>query len=191
MNDDRLKALVREIGANLPVPRTASLELGRRVRRLYRRRQRRRLMLAGAALLFLGAVLALELPVDPRGNLAGPARTIPPVSKADRARTNDERRAARSEIEREQWIVDRLLAAERIDRLAEKVREEEADRDRGDFLGGPLDRVAVAVLLTGDRRAKLPGGAERAREDYALVMQLFPRTAWADEAQKRLNTLIQ
>jgi hypothetical protein len=191
MNDDYLESLLRAAGRTAGPYASVPPGLAQRVRRLCRRRQRQRLMVAGAAFLLLGAMLARELPVGPGGNPAGPARTSPPVSKTDRVPTNDEPRVARSEIEREEWIVERLLAAERIDQLAEKVREEEANGDHYDAAGGQLDRVAVAVLLKGDRRAKRPSGAERAREDYLLVTELFPRTAWADEAQRRLNTLNQ
>ena len=191
MNDDYLESLLRAAGRTAAPHASLSPGLAQRVRRLYRRRQRRKLIVAGACLLLLGAVLARGFLVGLGGNLAGPARTSPPVAKADGVRPNDGPGVDGSEIKREEWTVERLLAAERIDQLAEKVHNEEASRDHSDVLDEQLDRVAIAVLLTADRRAKQPGGAERAREDYVLVTQLFPSTTWADEAQKRLKNLHQ
>ena len=55
-----------------------------------------------------------------------------------------------------------------------------------DELVGP---AAAAYLVDGDRKRAAGLPAASARDDYNRVVELFPGTAWADQAKARLALL--
>jgi hypothetical protein len=166
-----------------------SQELAGRVRVLYRRRQRRKLALVAVAIFGFTGLLWHGLAGRQGGELARSVRENPTVPSAITAHADDRLREARKQIEREEWIVERLLAAERVRRLTARAEATTSGRDRQPALSEQVGQAAMAILLTADRRAKQPESVQAAKEDYRYVAQLFPKTIWADRAGERLAAL--
>ncbi|MGO9113285.1 MAG: hypothetical protein ACLP9L_28980 [Thermoguttaceae bacterium] len=160
------------------------------MRVLYRRRQRRKLALALAvtALFGLGGLLwhgladrhGSELAKSVSENPAVPAKTVP---------ADDRLHEAKKQIDREELIVECLLAAERVRRLTTTAETATIGLDRQLLLDEQVGQAAMAVLLTGDQRAKQPDSVQTAREDYVCVTKVFPNTIWAERAGERLAAL--
>jgi len=105
------------------------------------------------------------------------------------ARVEERSQDARRLIDREESIIQRLLAAERVGRLANKANVAAIILDAKLRRDEQLGQAAMTVLLTADRREKLRGGVRASREDYVCVMQVFPNTIWAEAAGRRLAAL--
>jgi hypothetical protein len=190
MNDARLKALIEEADASLPAQSASSPDFAGRVRALHRRRQRRKLVFAIAALVGVGGLLWHELAGRPSGELAKSVPVEKPAAPTANAVAAEERlRETRKQIDREELIIERLLAQERARRLAAAVEAAPIAFDRQLLVAEQVGQAAMALLLTGDQRANRPGGAQAARDDYVLVMQVFPNTIWAQRAGERLAAL--
>ena len=191
MNDDRLKALIEMADIDFPARDVSPLELADRVRVLHRQRQRRKLALAVAvaALFGLGGLLWNGLADRHGGELA---KTVPenlPAPLVITVRADERLQEASKEIDREELIVERLLTAERVRRLTATVETATIGRDRQPLLDEQVGQAAMAILLTGDQRAKQPDNVQAAREDYVCVTKVFPNTIWAELAGERLAAL--
>jgi hypothetical protein len=189
MNEDRLRALIEHADAEPPAPEISSHALASRVRVLYRRRRRRRLAIAAAALLLCGVLLWQRLPGRQTGQLAGPTPPAPAIPAAEVAGAAEHLRAAVQQVEREEQIVEYLLAVERLRRLSDTARNMKPAVGREEFLDEQVGRAATAILLSGDRNSQRPEDISSARKDYACVVQLFPNTVWAERAKERLAAL--
>jgi hypothetical protein len=189
MQDDLLKNLIREADARPQAAGGNPAEFAARVRAVYLRRRRRGLAATAAALVLAGC---LFWRIVPQGRVPPGQQPSPEVAIAtgmEPAHSEPPLHAPVEQIVREERIVQRLLLAERVRRLASEAEEisgrmtPPASRDE---LVGP---VAAGYLVSGDhkRAAGLP--AASARGDYARVIELFPDTIWADQAKARLASL--
>jgi hypothetical protein len=189
MNDDQLRSLIEQADVDPPGPDTGSLELAGRVRVLYRQRQRRKLALAGAAVLLIGGLLWHGLTDRENGEMAKPSPEPEVVQPMQTAQAGDRFREARDQIDHEERILDRLLMAERARRIAAAAESAGIGLDRRLVLDEQVGQTAMTILLAGDRRATQPDGVPDARERYVSVMQVFPNTVWAERAEERLAAL--
>jgi hypothetical protein len=189
MNHQRLKTLIEQADVDPPRRDADSLGLAARVRRLHRWRRRRRLALAGSVLLVVGGLFWRSLADRRGGELANFVPDKPSPASPQDASAGDRLREAGTKIEREELIVERLLAAERARRLAAAAEAAQTGLDRQLLPDRQVGEAAMTILLCGDQRAKRPDGLQAARGDYTSVIQLFPNTIWAKQAETRLAAL--
>lgn len=204
MASDRLHNLLRH--ADTVLGNTASgdavpaadapspVVLASSVRRLARhRRQRTLFVCAGLTVVVIGATLWQRPQLSQLAQGIAPwpgAPTTHPQSPAEYSTTTKSTtEQLEATINSEQQCVDRLLIAERLRRAVVLTETLQAP------LGLPvadmeqLDRAASALVLSAERKQQRPQLLAAAHDDYQLIVQLFPNTAWADLAQVRLMNL--
>jgi hypothetical protein len=189
MNDAQWRALIEQADLNPSASGTSSRDLAGRVRLIHRRRMRRHLSLAAAVILGLGGLSWYGLATRRQADVAPSISASPPLASVESIRLDDHLKEAIRLIDREESIIQRLLAAERVGRLANKTSATAISLDARLSREEQVGQAAMTVLLTADRRAKLPHDVRAAREDYVCVMQVFPNTIWAETAERRLVAL--
>jgi len=165
------------------------MELAGHVRVLYQRRRRRKLVIMAATLLGFGGLLWHGLSDRQGRELAKSIPENPAAPFVESVAADDFLQEAHKQIDREESIVQRLLAAERVSRLATTAKAATMGLDGQLRRDEQVGQAAMTILLTGDQRAKRPDSVQAAREDYVCVMQVFPNTIWAERAGVRLAAL--
>jgi TolA-binding protein len=92
-------------------------------------------------------------------------------------------------IQRQEQIIERLLAAERSNRLKAEADERLLRPTGHELLDEQLSQTAGTMFLCADEENKMPEYKQSARESYNLVIKTFPQTVWAEKARERLATM--
>lgn len=182
---DPLKSLVEESDlAPLAAPMRA-VQLVAQVRRLHGRRQRRRRVFTAAAAILVG-VLSWQGAVRLADH--GASKSIPVAGRKSEATTENLPQLA-AQIDREQQIVDRLLDAERRDRVTTATKKRSPMLARRTQVEEQIGRASMALLFAADEVRSRPALRPSAELDYQFVIARFPGTEWADKAKQRLADL--
>jgi hypothetical protein len=189
MDDNLLKNLILEADAEPQATGHSPAEVAAVVRADHGRRRRRRLAMAATAFVVLGGFLwrIMRQGRLPEADKALPELTI--ASQIHPMQPERDLRALRAQIDREEQIVEGLLAAERARRLsheAQAVSQRMTVPVSHDEQIGP---AAVGYLVSGDRKREAGLPLASVRSDYVRVVELFPKTSWADQAKARLASL--
>jgi hypothetical protein len=188
VNDEALKKLLDLLDRPPPAASLANAQLGERVRCLYRRRQRRRRVVAVLATALVGVFIwrVASRPDDRRPNNP---EDLARLADANPARASKELARLGDQIRREEQIVKRLLTVERRDQVAAAAENIEPGSSHEVRIDEQIGRASMAILLTADEIAKRPDLRESARHDYQLVIATFPNTPWVEAANQRLAAI--
>lgn len=207
MNSERLHNLLRQADTvhadalhadALPAAANPSpAALAASVRRLSRqRRQRAALLGAGLAVVVTASaawqaqrfaqVANSDAPLPAAPLLATQSSAVPSPAAQTPA---EQMQAALATIDSEQRLVERLISAERLDRARALTDTLQAPLGLPAANVEQLNRAASAIVLAAEQKQQRPQLLAAARDDYSLLVQLFPNTPWADLAQDRLMNI--
>jgi hypothetical protein len=191
MDPKFLKELIQS--ADLP-PNAAqqdAVAIAAGVRSLHRRCRRWQAAGVCAAIVCVGAAIAIGLPHFHQDKTIAHAGHSPTaklaVVDAKTARAALARTMA--EIDREQQVVDALLQAERLDRLESKKIQLAAQTHAALSRDEQIAPVAASYLVSGDEKRQIGLPLASAKADYMRVVELFPGTVWAERAKARLAAI--
>ena len=189
MNDERLRRLIEKADTGVAPPGAGAGELSSIARMLYRRQVRRRLAAAATAVMLLCVVGAWQASWLWHGmdktNIAG----VSPAQAADVTVLKEKLAKLEEQIQRQEQIIERLLAAERSNRLKAEADERLLRPTGRELLDEQLSQTAGTILLCADEENKMPEYKQSARESYNLVIKTFPQTVWAEKARDRLAAM--
>ena len=171
MNDQTLKNLLDEVDESVARPPIAADLRNRVVARVGRRRTARR-----AALTVL-LVIAL-LPLLHTRNPKIPVATNRPTVAVTSPQTSP-------------WdaVVERRTVAAILRMQDQRESVMSVPLDPLQRLRMESDATAATLLAAGDHYAKDPASARQGAENYQRVKTYFPKTPWADQADRRLSKI--
>jgi TolA-binding protein len=190
MHDDRLRTLLEKADAGIAPDGLGAAELSNMAKVLHLRRRRRRITAAATATVLLCLVAAWRAAeffsgMDKKTNIAA----FSPVPAADVAALKEKLAKLEEKIQRQEQVIDRLLTAERCNRLQAAADRRLLKPTGRELLDQQLSQTAATMLLCADEEYKIPAYKESALENYNLVIKTFPQTAWAEKAKDRLNAV--
>jgi hypothetical protein len=186
MNDDRLRMLIEKADAGVAPPGTGAGELSSIARTMYRRRVRRRLAAAATAVMILCVVGAWRASSLWHGVDKTSIAVVSPTPTDDVTVLKEKLAKLEEQIQRQEQIIERLLAAERSNRLKAEADQRLLRPTGRELLDQQLSQTAGTIFLCADEENKLPGNKQSARDSYNLVIKTFPQTVWAEKARERL-----
>lgn len=186
MNDDRLRRLIEKADVGVAPPGAGAGELSSMVRTLYRLRVRRRLALTATGIVLLCVVGAWRASSFWHGTDKTSIADISPAPAADITALKGKLAELEEQIQRQEQIIERLLAAERSNRLQAEADERLLRPTGRELLDQQLSQTAGTMFLCADEENKLPGYKQSARDSYNLVIKTFPQSIWAEKARDRL-----
>jgi hypothetical protein len=186
MNDDRLRMLIEKADAGVAPPGVEAGELSSIARTLYRRRVRRRLAAAATGVVLLCVVGAWRASLYWHGMDKTNIAVVSPTPAADVTALKEKLAKLEEQIQRQEQIIEHLLAAERSNRLKAEADELLLRPTGRELLDQQLSQTAGTMFLCADEENKLPAYKQSARESYNLVIKTFPQTVWAEKARERL-----
>jgi hypothetical protein len=189
MNDDHLRTLIEKADAGVAPPETSAAELSSLARTLYRRRERRRMAAATTAVIILCVVGAWRASWVWNGVGKTTIADVSPTSAGDIAALKQNFAKLEQKIQLQEQIIERLLAADRYNRLKAELEQHLLKSTGRELLDEQLSRTAGTIMLCADEENKMPAYKESARESYNLVIKTFPQTVWAEKARDRLAAM--
>jgi hypothetical protein len=189
MNDDRLRMLIEKADAGTAPPGGSAAELSRLARTLYRRQQHRRLAAAATAAMLLCIVGAWQASWLWNGAGKTTIADVAPTSAGDVAALKEKLAKLDERIQHQEQTIERLLAAERSNRLKAEANERLMKPTGRELLDEQLSQTAATMLLCADEENKTSAYKHSARENYGLVIKTFPQTVWAEKAKNRLAAM--
>jgi hypothetical protein len=186
MNDDRFRRLIEKADVGVAPPGAGAGELSSIARTMYRRRVRRRLAAAATGIMLLCVVGAWRASWLWHGVDKTSIAVVSPAPAADVTALKEKLAKLEEQIQRQEQIIERLLAAERSNRLKAEADERLLRPTGRELLDQQLSQTAGTVFLCADEENKLPGYKQSARASYNLVIKTFPQTVWAEKARERL-----
>lgn len=189
MHNDRLDNLLRLASRGSAGPAPDPAALAHRVRLLDRRRRLRFGTAAAACVLLLtmGAwrwhklELAAPRVADDAAIASHDAMETSPVLIDEIAIEAAERRIGQCE-----QIVARLLASERLARAESQLQSTSTWAANQEPAYESSELAAGAIMLAAEHKAHLPQLASSIEQDCRLIIDLFPGTAEAAQARRRL-----
>jgi hypothetical protein len=189
MNDDRLRMLIEKVDAGAAPRGTSAAELSSLARILYRRQRRRRMAVATTAVVLLCVVGAWQASWFWIGVDKTTIADVSPTSAGDIAALKENLAKLEQRIQRQEQVIEGLLAAERYNRVTADMEQRLLKLTGRELLDEQLSQTAGTILLCADEENKIPAYKESARESYNLVIKTFPQSIWAEKARDRLAAM--
>ncbi len=179
MTQDRIQNLLRDADTAAPHPQVAVPDIAAAVRHRARRRRRRHSLVVLAA----AAVVIVAIGI-------WPVLTQTPESPADQdkvALLEAEIKQLRARTDALTGLVHEILRQEREQRRLDEIRAEVASvSDPLEKVEEEVDRTAFLLVYQADRMCRQLHQTASAVHSYQRVIELFPRSRWAEIARQRL-----
>jgi len=190
MNEGKIKELLQRADRAAGTPPGVADGLAERVRRA----ARRRLVVGGAC----AAAAAIAVFVGIAALVATFAGNDTPENKPVAQRGMSEQEIARLRVEIEQLraeadmrmtLIKEMLAAEKRQKRLAAIQRELAKPDPLEQIQLQLEKAACITVYQADRKYNQLDLPESAIRDYRRVIELFPKTHWAEVARNRLSKI--
>ena len=179
MNHSTIENLLRYADRTAAGPALPPSDL---VDRVIRRARRRRMASAGIGVAAVVAAISVATTLF----LPEPAEQPAGAGPGPIAQLQDDANYALAEAKMHELVVENLLARQRQRRGLARSKAMQARPDPVEQMDSHVEQAAFVIVTQADRKARQWNLTDSAASDYRRVIELFPRTRWADVARQRL-----